>query len=294
MKRVLEQPPLGAHMSIAGGVDLAIDRAREAGCSAFQIFLKNNNRWRGKPLDEAAIERFRAEMARGDFAPPVAHASYLLNLASPDAGLRKKTRENLADDLNRAGRLGVVGVVLHPGAHMGQGESKAIERIAAEIDRILGSIGGDVAIYLENTAGQGTSIGHRFEHLRDILAGVPWSDRMGVCLDTCHLLAAGYDLRTEKAVRTTMREFDRVVGLEWLRVFHFNDSKRPLGSRVDRHTHIGEGCIGDEGFVTLMRMRSLSSIPRILETPKGKGPEGDRRNLERLRALAHSARAKRP
>lgn len=278
-------------MSIAGGVDLAIDRAREAGCSALQIFLKNNNQWRGKPLEEASVERFRAEMAQGDLASPVAHASYLLNPASADAELRKKSRENLTDDLNRARRLGVVGVVLHPGAHMGQGEAKAITRIAAELNRVLERADGDASVYLEGTAGQGTSIGHRFEHLRDILDGVRYPERMGVCLDTCHLLAAGYDLRTEAAVRKTMREFDRVVGLAWLRVFHFNDSKRPLGSRVDRHTHIGEGCIGDEGFATLMKMRSLRSIPRILETPKGKGPELDRRNLDHLRALARSRRS---
>lgn len=275
-------------MSIAGGVDLAIDRAREAGCSAVQIFLKNNNQWRGKPLSDESVERFRTEIARGDFAPPVAHASYLLNPASPDAELRRKSRENLTDDLKRADRLGVVGVVLHPGAHMGQGEARAIARIAAELNRILEAAEGAAAIYLEGTAGQGTSIGHRFEHLRDLLAGSRYPERMGVCLDTCHLLAAGYDLRTERAVRKTMREFDRVVGLEWLRVFHFNDSKRPLGSRVDRHTHIGEGCIGDRGFATLMKMRNLRDIPRILETPKGQGPELDRRNLAHLRDLARS------
>ena len=274
-------------MSVAGGVDRAIDRARDAGCTALQIFLKNNNQWRGKPLAPEAIERYRAEVAKGDLGRPIAHGSYLVNLAGPNPELLKKSMANLLDDLERAEVLGVPGVVLHPGAHMGEGETKAVKQIARQINLLFQkSEGNPTAIYLEATAGQGSAIGYRFEHLRDIIDLVRDKDRIAVCLDTCHIFAAGYDIRTREGAREVMDEFDRVVGLDWLRAFHFNDSKRELGSRVDRHTHIGKGCIGREGFAALMQDRRILHIPRILETPKGDDLAEDRMNLATLRRLA--------
>jgi len=280
-------PLLGAHMSVAGGVDKAIDRARLAGCTALQIFLKNNNQWKGKPLDEAVVERFRAEVAKGDLGLPIAHNSYLVNLASPKPDLLKLSMENMLDDLKRAETLRVPGIVTHPGAHLGLGEEVAIRQIAAQINILFESTAGDsAAIYLENTAGQGSSIGHRFEHLRDIIDKVKDKKRIGVCLDTCHMFAAGYDFRTAETVAATFAEFDRVVGLKWLRAMHLNDSKKELGSRVDRHTHIGQGFIGEAGFAALMRDPRFSKIPKVLETPKGEDLAEDKMNLATLRRLA--------
>lgn len=274
-------------MSVAGGVDRAIDRAREVACTALQIFLKNNNQWRGKPLTDECIARFRREMEAGDLAPVFAHASYLLNLAGSDDGLLEKSRENLLDDLRRAEALGVVGIVIHPGAHLGRGEAAAVAQIAAELNRLFDvTAGSDVQIYLENTAGQGSNVGYRFEHLRDIIEGIEDRGRIGVCLDTCHLFAAGYDLRDRASFRKTLKEFDRVVGLDWLRAMHLNDSKRELGSRVDRHEHIGQGCIGEAGFAAVMTEPRLRRIPHVIETPKGDDTAFDRMNLATLRRLA--------
>ena len=194
---------------------------------------------------------------------------------------------NLLDDLERAQSLGVVGIVLHPGAHMGRGEEAAVRQIARQINIVLDRAGDNpTAIYLESTAGQGSSIGYRFEHPRDIIDLVEDKDRIGVCLDTCHVFAAGYDMRTPETVRAMLRQFDRVVGLKWLRAFHFNDSKKDLGSRVDRHEHIGKGFIGEIGFAALMQHRRIMKIPRILETPKGEDLAEDKKNLATLRRLA--------
>ncbi len=280
-------PPLGAHMSVAGGVDRAIDRARSVGCTALQIFLKNNNQWRGKGLENETIARFRSEIAKGDLGLPIAHNSYLVNLASPRADILEKSMENMRDDLERANILGVPGIVTHPGAHMGTGEGSAVAQIARQINLLLDlTPGNPTAIYLETTAGQGTCVGHRFEHLRDIIGGVEDRDRIGVCLDTCHVFAAGYDIRSTEGVETAFKEFDRVVGLSFLRAFHLNDSKKGLGSRVDRHTHIGQGMIGEAGFVALMKDPRFVGIPHILETPKGEDLAEDRMNLATLRRLA--------
>lgn len=280
-------PPLGAHMSVSGGVDKAIDRARSAGCTALQIFLKNNNQWRGKPIDDATAERFRTEVAKGDLGRPVAHGSYLVNLASANPDLVAKSMENIADDILRADLIGVPGIVMHPGAHMGAGEDVGIRQIARQMNLLFEATRDNTAaIYLEATAGQGSAIGHKFEHLRDIIGLIDNTSRVGVCLDTCHVFAAGYDLRTRETATAMLDEFDRVVGLAWLRCFHFNDSKKGLGSRVDRHEHIGKGCIGEEGFTALMQDPRILSIPRILETPKGEDLEEDRVNLATLRRLA--------
>ena len=283
-------------MSIAGGVDRAVDRARDAGCTALQIFLKNNNQWRGKALDDRTVERYRAEVGKGDLGQPIAHSSYLVNLASPKPAVLAKGMDNLLDDLRRSEALGVPGIVLHPGAHMGTGDDKAIRQIARQINELFKKTPRNpTAIYLETTAGQGSSVGHRFEHIRDIMERVKDKSRIGVCLDTCHVFAAGYDIRTPDAAKAMLDEFDRVVGLECLRAFHFNDSKKGLGSRVDRHEHIGKGMIGATGFTTLMQEPRIRSIPRILETPKGEDLKEDRQNLATLRRLAaRKLRRKRP
>ena len=280
-------PALGAHMSVSGGVDKAIDRARSAGCTALQIFLKNNTQWEGKPLEDEVVARWRSEIVRGDLGRPIAHNSYLVNLASPRADLVKKSAANMLDDLRRAETLGVPGIVTHPGAHMGEGEAKGVERIAKQINILFDRTPGNpTALYLETTAGQGSSIGHRFEHLRDIIALVEDKSRVGVCVDTCHIFAAGYDIRTPETYAATFEEFDRVVGLDLIRAFHVNDSKKDLGTRVDRHTHLGQGFIGEEGFRCLMCDARFASIPHILETPKDETLEEDRMNLATLRRLA--------
>jgi deoxyribonuclease-4 len=279
-------------MSIAGGVSVAIDNARRAGATALQLFLKNNNQWQGKPIAPEEAARFREEMARGDLAPPVAHSSYLINLASPDPELGEKSTRAMIDELERAHLLGVPGVVVHPGAHMGRGEAAGLAAIAQRVNHVLDATAGlSSGIWLETTAGQGTCLGWRFEHLAEIMARIEDQSRVAVCLDTCHIFAAGYELRTAEAAAATLAEFDRVVGLGWLRAIHVNDSLKPFGSRRDRHAHIGQGEIGEAGFALLLRDPRLRAIPFILETPKGPDLEEDRMNLATLRRLAAATTA---
>ncbi len=283
------RPLLGAHMSIAGGTPLAVDRARSIGATAMQIFVKNNNRWRGKEIGEPEIEAFRAALASSKLRSAFAHNAYLINLASPDPSLWKRSIEAMTDELERCRRLGLSHLVCHPGAHMGRGEGWGVRRVAKALDRIR-EIGrqGPVRIALETTAGQGNCLGHRFEHLREILAACRASDWIDVCADTCHLFAAGYDFRESDDYEAVISEFDRRVGLPKLRIFHLNDSRRELGSRVDRHEHIGRGRIGQSGFAWIMRDVRFRDVPKILETPKGKDLKEDRRNLRILRKLARS------
>lgn len=282
-------PLLGAHMSIAGGTPLAIQRALQAGCRVLQIFVKNSNRWKGKTLVDEEVEDFRKAWADSKLHQVVAHDSYLINLASPQEELWQRSIEAMLDELNRCQRLGVSLLVTHPGSHMGEGEGAGVRRIAQAIDQIHERSGQcNVPIALETTAGQGTSVGYRFEHLRDILAATRHPERVVVCGDTCHIFAAGYDIRGEAEYGETMEQFSRVVGLEKLRVFHFNDSKKDLGSRVDRHEHIGRGKIGTSAFSWFLNDERLDQIPKILETPKGKTHREDRRNLKLLRSLVQS------
>jgi deoxyribonuclease-4 len=280
------KPLLGAHMSIAGGIPKAVDRAVGAGCTALQIFVKNASQWKGRPLPEDEVEAFRTACRIAGLKRVVGHDSYLINLASPDDSLWERSQDALIDEIQRSTALGLSHLVVHPGAHLGSGETRGVERIADAIDRIHERLDpGSTPIALETTAGQGTSIGHRFEHLRDILGNVRKPERVGVCVDSCHVFAAGYDLRTPEAWDRTVSEFDRVVGLDLLRVLHVNDSKRGLGSRVDRHQHIGDGEIGNRGFYFIMNEERLCGVPKILETPKGKDGEEDRRNLAFLRSM---------
>ena len=278
-------PLLGSHLSIAGGIPLALERAQKAGCRVLQIFVKNNNRWVGKLISEEEVQTFRKKWEQSTIQDVVAHDCYLINLASPRKELWHRSMDALIDELERCDRLGLSYLVTHPGSHMGMGEEQGVIRIAQAIDRIHQKEDWKVRIALETTAGQGTSVGYRFEHLRDIIGAVRDSDRLAVCMDTCHIFAAGYDIREEEEYQKTMDRFDQIVGLEKLRVFHLNDSKREWGSRVDRHEHIGRGEIGTSGFAWILNDERLSGVPKILETPKGRTHREDKRNLRVLRAL---------
>jgi len=277
---------LGAHMSIAGGTPNAIDRARRAGCTALQIFVKNNTQWKGKPLLEEEVQAFRAKREAAGLVEVVAHTCYLINLASPPGGLRRQSLDTFLDELNRATLLGLSHLVVHPGSHGGDGEAAGIRRIAEALDEIHERAEETpVSVALEGTAGQGNSVGYGFEHLRDILGSCRLPARVSVCLDTCHLFASGHDFRDSEGYARMIEAFDRTVGLAKLRVLHCNDSKRELGSRVDRHEHIGKGQIGLDGFRSLMNDPKLALVPKILETPKGLTLRLDKRNLRVLRGL---------
>jgi deoxyribonuclease IV len=281
MKRLLT----GAHMSIAGGLHKALERGRQVDCRTVQLFLKNSNQWKARLLTEEDRMLFQKAREITGIDPVVAHGSYLINLASPDSGLYEKSLEAFIEEMKRANFIGIPFLVIHPGSHTGTGTEPGIARIARALDQALGRVEPPVSILLENTAGQGSSIGSRFEELAAILEQAGNGDRIGVCFDTSHAFAAGYDLRTKPHYENTIGEFDRIIGLEKIRVFHVNDSKKELGSRVDRHFHIGKGFIGPDAFRYLVNDRRFVDIPKILETPKGPGLEEDRINLSTLHSL---------
>jgi deoxyribonuclease IV len=286
-------PLLGAHMSIAGGTPLAIERARKAGCNVLQIFVKNSNRWKGKPLSDEEVEEFVRKRRAAGLIKVVAHTCYLINLASPEGPLRRQSIDTFLDELHRANRLELGYLVVHPGAHLGAGEATGIERISLALDEACERAGQcGTAIALEGTAGQGTSLGYRFEHLRDILGGCRYTEKVFVCLDSCHLFAAGHDLRLNDGYLETIESFDRVVGLAKLRVLHCNDSKKECGSRVDRHEHIGKGRMGVDAFRWILNDPRLADVPKIIETPKGLTLREDKRNLRLLRSLVDHSGAK--
>ena len=277
---------LGSHISIAGGVDRAVLVGKEVGCDTIQIFVKSSNQWRAAPFREGEPERFRSHLETAGVTPVVAHDSYLINLCSPDEALWTKSAEAFEVELERCEILGVPYLVTHPGSHVGSGEAAGLARLARAIDRAHRRRPDHrVRILLETTAGQGSGLGHRFEHLKEVLESVDDPDRVGVCLDTCHLFAAGYDLRTPPAYSDTLDRFDETVGLAKVMAIHLNDSKRELGSRVDRHEQIGKGHLGVEAFRLLLGDRRLSHVPMILETPKGPDYAEDRMNLALLRSL---------
>ncbi|MDI3340795.1 MAG: deoxyribonuclease IV [Sphaerobacter sp.] len=281
----------GAHMSIAGGVDKAIDRAAQVGCDAVQIFTKNNNQWAAKPIPPAQVERFRQRQAEAGIRAVVAHDSYLINLASPDEALWEKSVVAFRVELERCELLGVPYLVTHPGSHTGAGEEVGIRRVAQALNRIHAELPGyRVITLLEITAGQGSALGYRFEQLRAIVDLVAAPERVGYCFDTCHAFAAGYELRTPEGYAETMDAFDRILGLRNLRALHLNDSKRELGSRVDRHDHIGAGMIGLAGFYNVVNDPRLAGLPGLLETPKSEDLHEDAENLARLRSLIGAPR----
>jgi deoxyribonuclease-4 len=275
-------------MSIAGGCHEALLAARRYACPTVQLFTKNSNQWKGKELTEEDVATFRRIQRQTGIRPTIAHDSYLINLASPDDALYRRSIDAFVDEMTRAERLGIRYLVTHPGAHMESGEEVGLRRVAAALDEACRVTPGfRVRILLETTAGQGTSLGHRFEHLAWLLANVAAPRRFGVCVDTCHVFAAGYGLFPETVYRETMRQFDRCIGLSRIKVFHLNDSVKPLGSRVDRHAHIGEGQIGLGAFRLLLNDPRFRTRAMIMETPK-EGPSGedmDARNLKTLRGL---------
>ncbi len=285
-------PLFGSHLSIAGGYHKAVYQAAGYGMETVQIFTKNNNQWQGKPLLEEDIERFREAVRETGLRTPCAHDSYLINIGNPDREKWQKSVDALLVELQRAEALGLAGVVMHPGSFLDDTPEAALTRIAQGIDEVHAQTEGVTCeLWLETTAGQGTNLGHRFEHLQAILDQVQSPERLGICVDTCHIFAAGYPLQTAEEYRATFAEFDRLIGIERIRAFHINDSKKPLGSRVDRHEHIGEGELGDEPFRHLLNDPRFAEHPMYLETKKEvrAGQEMDVVNLNRLRGLLSSA-----
>ncbi len=281
-------PLFGSHLSIAGGYYKAAVKAAELGFDTVQIFTKNNNRWEGKELTDEDCRRFREAVAEGGLVLPCSHDSYLINLASPKQELWNKSVDALTIELERAEALGLEGVVMHPGSFVDDTEQGGLKRIVRGIDEIHRRISGiHCKLWLETTAGQGTNLGHRFEHLAQILEDVKEADRLGVCVDTCHIFAAGYPLVSKEDYNATFEEFDELIGLEKICSFHLNDSKKPLGSRVDRHEHIGEGELGLEPFRHLVNDPRFDQLPMYLETKKEKrgDVEMDSVNLSVLKSL---------
>lgn len=277
---------LGAHMSISGGVHLAPERGRAAGCSVIQIFTQNANQWRGKMPTDSEATLFREKREESGILDVVSHDIYLVNLASAPGDVRDKSMLAFQEEMRRCSRLGIDKIVMHPGSHLGEGEETGLKRISDSFNSLFASTPEFTGkVLLENTAGQGTNLGFRFRHLKAIIKGSDYPDRFGVCLDTCHSFAAGYDLKTAAGYAATFAEFDREIGLERLACFHMNDSKKEFESRVDRHEHIGHGTLGLEPFRMLLNDPRFATIPKILETPKGDNDEMDAVNLQLLRGL---------
>ena len=278
----------GSHLSISGGMYNALIQAEKLGMDCVQVFTKNQQQWKCAPLAKEAIGDWRSHRDRLKFEHTVSHDSYLINLASPDAALRRKSIELFIEELSRCVALRIPYLVTHPGAHMGEGETAGLRRVAESLDEVHAAVPADgVVTCLEITAGQGSSLGYKLEHLAEIIDLVKSPERLAVCLDTAHLFAAGYDFRGRKYAGFC-REVERTVGLKRVRVLHLNDSKKELGSRVDRHEHIGRGKIGLEGFKPIVRDKRFAKVPKILETAKEKdeqGREWDAVNLEVLRSL---------
>lgn len=275
---------LGAHMSISGGVSKSIDRGLSIGCTAIQIFTGYNNRWISKPIQDEDLKNFNQK--RPLLKVIFAHNNYLINLASNDPLKFKRSLSSMLNEIKRAEQLKLPFLVIHPGSHLGIGEKRGIQLIAKRLNILFAeTMDSNVRVLLENTAGQGTNLGHRFEHLAEILYLIKYQDRIGICFDTCHSFAAGYDLRTQEAYENTFESFSRTIGISYIYAFHLNDSKSGLGSRKDRHDHIGKGFLGLEAFRLLVNDERFAHIPMILETPKGKAMEEDKKNLAVLYSL---------
>ena len=278
---------LGAHMSIRGGVSMAIERARSIRCTVMQIFVKNNMQWFARPLRPEEIRDFLDHIQRGELLSIFAHANYLINLAATNPQFHGSSIRALSEELSRADQLELPFLVVHPGAHLGAGEEAGLEKIVESIDRVFGGLPKiKTRIALETTAGQGSCLGNKFEQLAYIINRVRQPERLCVCLDTAHVFAAGYDIASEASMRQTLREFNRVIGRDRLVAIHLNDSKTARGSRVDRHEHIGKGRIGLDAFRFIMRHRRFRKVPKVLETPKGDDLREDVINLKTLRSLA--------
>nr|WP_290666158.1 deoxyribonuclease IV [Ardenticatena sp.] len=278
-------PKFGAHMSISGGVATAFERGRDVGCETIQLFTKNNRQWKAPPLKPKEVTRFHTLHTQTGIDPVVAHASYLINIASPKETVWQKSFDALRIEMERCDTLGIPWLVLHPGSHTGSGVEAGLAKVAQSLDRLYDEGNYQTAVALEITAGQGTNLGHEFEQLARIVEQMRYGDRIVYCFDTCHAFAAGYDLTTDEGYQQTFDAFDRLLGLDRLVVFHLNDSKGTLGSRLDRHAHIGLGEIGLGGFAQLVNDPRFSNAPMILETPKDDDMAEDRLNLRVLRGL---------
>ncbi len=283
---------IGAHLSTKGGLHTVFERAAALNVSAVALFAKNSNQWKGKELTDDDCALFAAKR---HLKPVFTHASYLINLATTNKEFHRKSIAAMMDELDRAERLGIRAVVLHPGAHMGAGPKAGIDQIARSLDRIHTALPNQrVVTLLETSAGQGSCVGCSFEELGQIIKSVDDRKRVGVCFDTCHVFASGYDLRTHDVYERTVDEVERYVGLKNIGLFHLNDSKKPLGSRVDRHEHIGDGQLGLDAFRFVLNDERFRGIPKLLETPKKIEHESDRRNLATLRSLLNSPPNERP
>lgn len=288
----------GSHLSIAGSMHKALLSAEGYGMETVQVFTKSPQLWRVKPLDEEGIGAFRSHAERLGYGQIVAHDSYLINLAAPSEELWEKSIEAFAEEMRRCDQLAIPYLVTHPGAHVGTGEEAGIARVVAAVVRMLQKDEkGGVTVCLETTAGQGSTLGYRFEQLAVMLAGIDaagFGHRVGICVDTCHILAGGYDITTAAGTRAVLEEMDRVIGLHRVKAWHLNDSKKPLGSRVDRHEHIGRGCVGLEAFGVICADPRMAKVPKIMETPKDCCPDGrdwDVVNLALLRTMAAGKKA---
>lgn len=290
-------PLFGSHLSIAGGYYKAVDAAAELGLQTVQLFTKNNNQWKGKPLADDDVRRFREAIQRTGIQRPCAHDSYLINLASADDVLWEKSLDALVDELQRAEALGLDGVVMHPGSFVSSSEESGQRRIVAGLDEAhRRTTGLRCQFWLETTAGQGSCLGHRFEQLAFVLDEVREPERLGICVDSCHIFAAGYPLQSKAEYAETMDEFDRTIGVGRIRAWHLNDSKKPFGSRVDRHEHIGEGHLGLEPFRHIVNDIRFADTPMYLETEKGErdGVNLDAMNLATLRSLIAKPSKRKP
>jgi deoxyribonuclease-4 len=278
--------PFGAHESIAGGIEKSILRGQQATCDTIQIFNKSSNQWRAKELKTEEIDEFFRLIEETGVTVATSHTSYLINIASPDPALNDKSYEALKVEMERCQLLKIPNLVMHPGSHVGTGEEAGMDRIAKNINRLLDELSGDnVCLLLETTAGQGSHLGYKFEELAYMIDRVDDKSRVGVCLDTCHIFAAGYPISKPKDYKQTIKQFDDLVGLDRLHIIHMNDSKKEFGSRKDRHEHIGKGEIGLEAFRNFVNDKRLKAVPMILETPKGEDLADDIKNLKVLRGL---------
>ncbi len=283
-----DMPLLGAHTSIAGGLDRAFFRGREAGCKVIQIFTRNANRWNSEPLSAGQIDAFHRAREETAIEAVAAHDSYLINLASPRRDLRERSFNALLEEIRRAEALAIPFLVMHPGSHRGAGEDTGLRWVSGALNRIYECRPSSrVRILLETTAGQGTSLGYCFEHLAEIMAQTDVRERLGVCVDTCHIFAAGYDFRAPKAYAELINRFDSTVGMDQLKLLHINDAKKGLGSRVDRHEHPGYGLIGKEALSFFLRDPNFKRLPFLIETPKGVDEKGLDWDLKNLRTLRH-------
>ncbi len=280
-------PLIGAHMSIAGGIPLSLGRGQDLGCRTIQIFTRNATQWKAPPLSEEDVRSFKTMQKQTGISPVVVHDSYLINIASPDPKKLAASRKSLLEEMERTEALGIPYLVMHPGAHMGSGEKEGLLQISRSLNDLHKKTSGfAMKILLETTAGQGTNLGYRFEQIKQMIASVLEPERIGVCVDTCHIFAAGYDIRTPEGYEQTVSALIALFGLEKIRCIHVNDSKIGIGSRVDRHEHIGEGKIGLPAFRCLMNDPRFRDVPKILETPKGDHGDMDRENLDCLLKLA--------